>query len=369
MYFQFHELANVFPLMAEVELSELAQDIKKSGLHHQIVLYEGKVLEGRNRYNAMKKTGLQFSPDHFRDFDPQIDGDPVSFVISENIMRRHLSTSQRAALLAELLVKMPKQKPGPKSDGFKSGIPEITSKTEQTAAMAKGGGVSLDSVQKAAQVLKEDPALHAEVKAGKKTVHEASQEVKAKKQAEPELGKAQKVRLQPKVSQPPPPPKKPKFAFDAVGVDKYIIDKHARNWFWQQCEEVRVPFACQAKLAALLANEAVEHNKGTLSLSFAKRYEEYIRVWAEYPGIDISQEDINEILTKLDEEKLLRLAEEIKRRLFALARAASELTHFAEKMQTKTQVLDKVFDFQFRRYGLQWVKQTVDKLVEKFPPS
>jgi hypothetical protein len=65
---------------------------------------------------------------------------------------------------------------------------------------------------------------------------------------------------------------------------------------------------------------------------------------------------------------LKQLAEDLKRRLFAFARAASELTHFAEKMQSKRQVLNEVFGYDFQRFSLRWVKEAVDKLVEKFPP-
>jgi hypothetical protein len=126
---EFHELANVFPLLAGDQLQELSDDIKANGLREQIVMHEGKILDGRNRYNAVTKYALKFGADDFRDFDPETEGDPVQFVISKNIMRRHLTVCQRAALLSELLDLVPKQKPGPKTSppGIKSGIPEVTS--------------------------------------------------------------------------------------------------------------------------------------------------------------------------------------------------------------------------------------------------
>ena len=51
---QFHELANIFPPLDDEQTKEMAQDIKARGLHEQIVLFEEKILEGRNRYRAMK---------------------------------------------------------------------------------------------------------------------------------------------------------------------------------------------------------------------------------------------------------------------------------------------------------------------------
>src|SRR5215469_6122501 len=221
--------------------------------------------------------------------------------------------------------------------------------------------VSVKNLERAGTLQKKSPDKAAEVEAGTKTLAEAEKEVGTK---------PQKVKLNPKINAPPPEPKKPKFTFDAVGVGKYITDKAVRNWFWTQVEEAQVPFGWQAKLAALLANEAVEGNNGVLSLPFAKRYEEFIRLWVEYPDTDIDQGTMDQILVELNEEKLKRLAEDLKKRLYALARAANELTDFAEKVQSKNpQLLSRIFDRDFRRFGLGWLRRSVDKLTEKFPPD
>ena len=49
---EYHELANIFPLIQGVEFDELVKDIQWNGLQEPIILYEGKILDGRNRYNA-----------------------------------------------------------------------------------------------------------------------------------------------------------------------------------------------------------------------------------------------------------------------------------------------------------------------------
>jgi hypothetical protein len=94
---EFHPLANLFPLMEGEEFKALADDIDANGLQYKIWLYEGKILDGRNRYLACIE----------RDIDPQIETykgkDPLGFVISRNLHRRHLTTSQRAMIAAELL--------------------------------------------------------------------------------------------------------------------------------------------------------------------------------------------------------------------------------------------------------------------------
>ena len=56
-----HPAAELFPLMSESELRELGEDIKANGLRTSIVLYEGKLLDGRNRLDAMELVGVEYS--------------------------------------------------------------------------------------------------------------------------------------------------------------------------------------------------------------------------------------------------------------------------------------------------------------------
>jgi hypothetical protein len=65
-------------------------------------------------------------------------------------------------------------------------------------------------------------------------------------------------------------------AFDADGVSRYIKNKTVLNWFRKAAERYNLSPAKQVQVAALLLNEAVEHNEGRLSLPFAKTYEQYI---------------------------------------------------------------------------------------------
>lgn len=94
--FDFHPLANLFPLMDDEELSVLAFAIQENGQREPIILYEGKILDGRNRFRALKALNL---PINTLNFDGN---DPVGYVADHNLHRRHLKASQRAAVAALL---------------------------------------------------------------------------------------------------------------------------------------------------------------------------------------------------------------------------------------------------------------------------
>jgi hypothetical protein len=86
-----HPLSAAFPAMPEQELEALALDIEKHGQREPGVLFEGMVLDGWHRYLGCQKAGVEFRAVEF-------DGDdPVGFVISKNLHRRHMTASQRAA--------------------------------------------------------------------------------------------------------------------------------------------------------------------------------------------------------------------------------------------------------------------------------
>jgi hypothetical protein len=49
---QWHEAANLFPILHGAEFTSLVQDIRDNGLQNPVVLLDDKVLDGRNRLRA-----------------------------------------------------------------------------------------------------------------------------------------------------------------------------------------------------------------------------------------------------------------------------------------------------------------------------
>jgi ParB-like chromosome segregation protein Spo0J len=94
---RFHPLADIFPLMEGEEFDALVVDIKAHGPVEPIVMHEGMILDGRNRYRACLDAGVQPTFTSFRG------DDPAAYVISANIHRRHLTAEQKRDLVAKLL--------------------------------------------------------------------------------------------------------------------------------------------------------------------------------------------------------------------------------------------------------------------------
>jgi hypothetical protein len=99
--YSFHPLSEMFPLIEGEDFNALVEDIGQRGLLNPIILYRGKILDGRNRYLAAKEAKYPFCD---RDFKDLADGvDPEAFVISVNMKRRHLSTKQKREFIAKLI--------------------------------------------------------------------------------------------------------------------------------------------------------------------------------------------------------------------------------------------------------------------------
>ena len=94
---EIHPAADLFPMLADDELRDLADDIRANGLHEPLWVWDDPqrgpvLLDGRNRLAACKLAGVNPTTRVYRG------DDPVSFVISENLKRRHLTTGQKAAV-------------------------------------------------------------------------------------------------------------------------------------------------------------------------------------------------------------------------------------------------------------------------------
>ena len=97
---KFRPEADVWPMMIDTELTALAEDIDKNGQHYAVSLYNGDILDGRNRYRAIVEKCQVVKTVKYETVSP---ASPIAFVISRNEKRRHLTDSQRGLAAAKAL--------------------------------------------------------------------------------------------------------------------------------------------------------------------------------------------------------------------------------------------------------------------------
>ena len=88
--YEFHPAADEFPMMDKERLDELIKDISINGQREPICLYQGKILDGRNRMLACQALGIAPKTRTLPE-----DIDPWSYVWSLNGERRDLTAAQR----------------------------------------------------------------------------------------------------------------------------------------------------------------------------------------------------------------------------------------------------------------------------------
>lgn len=183
-----HSAADVLPMMGDDEYAAFKADIAAHGLREPIVLHEGRIVDGRNRYRACRELNLEPTTTSW-----DAKGSLVSFIASMNIHRRHLTSSQRAIVAAEyepMLAaeaaerkKVAGRKGGESSGATRRGETKDVQSIEQPSMngravqqAAKITGTNRQYVADAKKLKAEAPELLEEVRIGARTLPEARRE-------------------------------------------------------------------------------------------------------------------------------------------------------------------------------------------------
>jgi hypothetical protein len=215
-----HRLAKYFPILEGEEFDLLVEDIRKNGQLEPIVTVDGEILDGVNRYAACQKLGIEPVTKEYQGTDP------LGYVISENIRRRHMDVSQRSMLAQEMLPEFEKEAKERQREGeIKGGKARqeighvaIGPKEPQRArdSVATLFGVSGQTIQRAKRIKAEAPEKVDDIIKGKTTVGAVDEEISLRKyvadKAKKESKKAKKI--------PAERPKAVKEYFEACAVFK-----------------------------------------------------------------------------------------------------------------------------------------------------
>ena len=180
-----HEASKLFPLMQDEEFQDLVNDIKENGLLSPIMLFENKILDGRNRLLACKELGID---PKFSEWNALSDVSPILWTISMNLKRRNLSPSQKAMIaveakpILEAEAKKHQQEHGNTSPGKPKNTFVKNDKSDSKPmhvrkAVAKQIGVSEGYVYEAQKIKDKDESIAQKVKSGELSIPDAQKEL------------------------------------------------------------------------------------------------------------------------------------------------------------------------------------------------
>jgi hypothetical protein len=168
-----HPFAALFPALPTEELAQLARDIKQRGQLEPIILHQGMILDGRNRYRACQIAGVK---PRLEEFNAKVTRrSPEEFVLSRNLRRRHLSVGQKAAIALDWSEQI-ELNPEPEKTKA-SGRPKGT-----LSGAAKYIGINEQRVFEVRQIRDANLTLYQEVKAGKRSLNSALAEISPPRQ-------------------------------------------------------------------------------------------------------------------------------------------------------------------------------------------
>ncbi len=168
-----HPYGQLIPKMKAKQFSDLQASIEANDLQMPIILFEGKVLDGWNRYTACNNIN-ENQPDRavkirYETFEGS-PGQAMAFVLNANLNRRHLTEQDRIKVALKVRKEMQKLSGDDKPEGR---IDE---------AAAKAAGVSTRTVGRAAKVEKHgDKDITEAMEAGDITPAAAEKLLKADK--------------------------------------------------------------------------------------------------------------------------------------------------------------------------------------------
>jgi hypothetical protein len=160
---ELHPLCTYFPRMTEDEFNALKDNLQHNGQTHPIYTLDGMILDGGNRYRALCELGIEPVMIEYTG------SNPTQFILSSNLLRRHLSQGQSAAIVSA-------------SQSWVKAQAESQSRStvqlDSAASRAKHSGVGQRTQQLADKLVKEAPAeLVKEVIDGKKSLNKALKEI------------------------------------------------------------------------------------------------------------------------------------------------------------------------------------------------
>jgi N6-adenosine-specific RNA methylase IME4 len=177
---EYHPIANIFPLMAGDDYAALVADIAEHGQHEPIWLHpDGRIIDGRNRYRACCDLGVV---PEYRTWDGN--GSLVAFIVSLNLHRRHLTSSQRAVIALDVLPMLEEEARARMVTGVAADPVQRVEQGRSVHQAAAMTGTNHQYVSDAKRIAQTAPDLLENIRSGETTITAAKREIKERRREE-----------------------------------------------------------------------------------------------------------------------------------------------------------------------------------------
>ncbi len=186
------EFKSLIPPLAPDEYQQLEQNILNDGCLHELIVWNGTIVDGHNRYEICQKHSIPFKVRNWH-FDSR--DDAKEWIIRNQFGRRNISDYQRSVLalrLKEIIAARAKENQGVRTD--LTSVRNLTN-VDTKKEIAKAAGVSHDTIHKVEKIEKEAPEPIKELaKTGDVSINKAYEATKIINQL-PEQEKAKVIEL------------------------------------------------------------------------------------------------------------------------------------------------------------------------------
>lgn len=161
--YEYHPFSDIWPLLEGEAFEDFATDIAANGLQLPILLYQDKILDGRNRDRACIEAGVE---PRYEQANARNDAEAIKLVLSLNNKRRHLTINQIGIAAARA------------TDLKSSGGPTRSEDLVSVSDAAKAAGISEPTVKRARAILKyADKDTIAKVERGELSITETGKKM------------------------------------------------------------------------------------------------------------------------------------------------------------------------------------------------
>lgn len=182
--------------MTEEEFNQLEQNILAEGIRDKLIVWNGIIIDGHNRYAIATKHGLDFAVEE-KEFKNRQEA--IEWIILNQFGRRNLSTYDRSVLALKLKNMFAEKAKANLSIAGKSYSPKegcqnsdkVTQKIDTKKELAKIAGVSHDTISKVEKIeQKAPPKVKQKIANGEISINKAYKDIRRQ-----ELREEKKVEL------------------------------------------------------------------------------------------------------------------------------------------------------------------------------